>query len=168
MRYFYTILISSLFVLCCMLTSKSEVITLTAETFNDKISEKHTAWFVKFCVPWCKHWHLYTSVKRFSVSLILFFLFFFKSKNLGKLWEDLGKAIEGEDSIEIGEVDCGTTKSICQKVDIHSYPTFKLFYNGEEAAKYQGPRDVESLKLFALEETEKAERKAEGDEDKEL
>ncbi|CAH9108897.1 unnamed protein product [Cuscuta epithymum] len=145
MRYFYTILISSLFVLCCMHTSKSEVITLTAETFNDKISEKHTAWFVKFCVPWCKH-----------------------CKNLGTLWEDLGKAIEGEDSIEIGEVDCGTTKSICQKVDIHSYPTFKLFYNGEEAAKYQGPRDVESLKLFALEETEKAERKAEGDEDKEL
>ncbi|CAH9072989.1 unnamed protein product [Cuscuta europaea] len=125
--------------------SKSEVITLTAETFNDKISEKHTAWFVKFCVPWCKH-----------------------CKNLGTLWEDLGKAIEGEDTIEIGEVDCGTTKSVCQKVDIHSYPTFKLFYNGEEAAKYQGPRDVESLKLFALEETEKAERKAESDEDKEL
>ncbi|CAH9072987.1 unnamed protein product [Cuscuta europaea] len=145
MRYFYTILISSLLVLCCMHISKSEVITLTAETFNDKISEKHTAWFVKFCVPWCKH-----------------------CKNLGTLWEDLGKAIEGEDTIEIGEVDCGTTKSVCQKVDIHSYPTFKLFYNGEEAAKYQGPRDVESLKLFALEETEKAERKAESDEDKEL
>ena len=46
--------------------------------------------------------------------------------------------MEGEDEIEIGEVDCGTDKPVCSKVDIHSYPTFKLFYNGEEVAKYQG------------------------------
>ncbi|XP_031112648.1 protein disulfide-isomerase 5-1 [Ipomoea triloba] len=144
MRSFYILMISSILLYSCMHITKAEVITLTAETFNDKINEKHTAWFVKFCVPWCKH-----------------------CKNLGTLWEDLGKATEGEDEIEIGEVDCGTNKPVCQKVDIHSYPTFKLFYNGEEAAKFQGKRDVESLKLFALEEAEKAERKAESGEDKE-
>ncbi|KAL5831207.1 hypothetical protein ACOSQ4_016561 [Xanthoceras sorbifolium] len=71
--------------------------------------------FVKFCVPWCKH-----------------------SKKLGLLWEDLGKAMEGKDEIEDGEVDCATCKSVCTKVDIHSYPMFKLFYEGEEVAKYQG------------------------------
>lgn len=60
------------------------------------------------------------------------------SKNLGSLWEDFGKAMEGEDEIEVGEVDCSTGKSVCTKVDIHSYPTFKLFYEGEEVAKYQG------------------------------
>lgn len=60
------------------------------------------------------------------------------SKNLGSLWEDLGKVIEGEDEIEIGEVDCATDKAVCSKVDIHSYPTFKLFYDGEEFAKYKG------------------------------
>ncbi|XLS71035.1 hypothetical protein HN51_027900 [Arachis hypogaea] len=49
-----------------------------------KIKEKDTAWFVKFCVSWCKH-----------------------CKNLGTLWDDLGKAIEGTDEKEIGEVDCG-------------------------------------------------------------
>lgn len=54
------------------------------------------------------------------------------------MWEDLGKAMEGEDEIEIGEVDCATSKSVCTKVDIHSYPTFKVFYEGEEVAKYQG------------------------------
>ncbi|KAI8026761.1 Protein disulfide isomerase-like 5-1 [Camellia lanceoleosa] len=48
-----------------------------------------------------------------------------------------------EDEIEFGRVDCGIDKPVCNKVDIHSYPTFKLFYNGEEVAKYQGPRDVE-------------------------
>ncbi|KAL2938265.1 Protein disulfide isomerase-like 5-1 [Bienertia sinuspersici] len=171
------------------------------------IKEKDTAWFVRFCVPWCKH-----------------------CKNLGSLWEELGKAMEGEDEIEIGQVDCSTSKPVCSSVDIHSYPTFKLFYNGEEVIKYQvetddelvqpppsvvnpadstgdpltyivpvvvdgkaraklsqgelskqaggkvgffsycsWPRDVESLKTFVLEETEKAASKGEEDvSDKEL
>ncbi|KAF8683782.1 hypothetical protein HU200_044715 [Digitaria exilis] len=77
-------------------------------------------------------------------------------KNLGTLWEDLGKVMEGEDEIEIGQVDCGVSKPVCSKVDIHSYPTFKVFYEGEEVAKYKGPRDVESLKNFVLIEAEKA------------
>jgi len=46
--------------------------------------------------------------------------------------------MEGEDEIEIGQVDCSVSKPVCSKVDIHSYPTFKLFYNGEEVAKYKG------------------------------
>ncbi|CAH8251531.1 unnamed protein product [Arabidopsis lyrata] len=123
---------------------KAEVITLTPETFSDKIKEKDTAWFVKFCVPWCKH-----------------------CKKLGNLWEELGKAMEGDDEIEIGEVDCGTSRAVCTKVEIHSYPTFMLFYNGEEVSKYKGKRDVESLKAFVIEETEKAAEKAQL-EDKEL
>ncbi|CAN6320394.1 unnamed protein product [Urochloa humidicola] len=48
--------------------SGAEVITLTEETFSDKIKEKDTVWFVKFCVPWCKH-----------------------CKNLGRTWEKLWK-----------------------------------------------------------------------------
>lgn len=60
------------------------------------------------------------------------------SKNLGTLWDDLGKAMENEDEIEIGEVDCGTDKPVCTKADIHSYPTFKVFYDGEEVARYRG------------------------------
>ena len=64
---------------------------------------------------------------------------------MGTLWDDLGKAIEGEDEIEIGQVDCGTDKSVCSKVDIHSYPTFKLFYNGEEVVKYQGNLQILSV-----------------------
>ncbi|GAB4830509.1 Protein disulfide-isomerase like 2-2 [Ancistrocladus abbreviatus] len=130
--------ISCLLLLSNAMLSRADVITLTADTFSDKIKEKDTFWFVKFCVPWCKH-----------------------CKNLGSLWEDVGKAMEGEDQIEIGEVDCGISKPVCSKVDIHSYPTFKLFYNGEQVAKYQGNRDVESLKVFVLEETEKAAAKAE-------
>ncbi|KZV35145.1 protein disulfide-isomerase 5-1 [Dorcoceras hygrometricum] len=140
------LLLYCLFLLCSNHGSaRAEVIALTTDTFSDKVQEKDTAWFVKFCVPWCKH-----------------------CKNLGTLWEDLGKEMEGEDEIEIGEVDCGTNKPVCSKVDIHSYPTFKLFYNGEEVVKYQGVRNVESLKTFALEETEKAATKAQLDNDGEL
>ncbi|XP_025625600.1 protein disulfide-isomerase 5-1-like [Arachis hypogaea] len=65
------------------------------------IKEKDTAWFVKFCVPRCKH-----------------------CKNLGTLWDDLEKAIEGTDEIEIGEVDCGLR-------DVDSLKNFVL----EEADK---------------------------------
>ncbi|XP_073270326.1 protein disulfide-isomerase 5-1-like [Primulina huaijiensis] len=140
------LLLYFLFFLCSKHDSaRAEVIALTTETFNDKVQEKDTAWFVKFCVPWCKH-----------------------CKNLGTLWEELGKEMEGADEIEIGEVDCGTNKSVCSKVDIHSYPTFKLFYNGEAVVKYQGARNVESLKTFALEETEKAATKAQLNNDVEL
>ncbi|CAL0321924.1 unnamed protein product [Lupinus luteus] len=130
---------------CLIIQTQSEVLTLTSDTLSDKIKEKDTAWFVKFCVPWCKH-----------------------CKKLGSLWDELGKVMEKEDEIEIGEVDCGTDKAVCSKVDIHSYPTFKVFYDGEEVAKYQGKRDVESLKTFVLEEAEKAAAKAQLDSDKEL
>ncbi|CAI0548599.1 unnamed protein product [Linum tenue] len=142
--------LSAFLLLLLVSPTQPEVITLTPETFSDKVKEKDTAWFVKFCVPWCKH-----------------------CKNLGTLWEDLGKAMEGQDEIEVGEVDCGASKSVCSKVDIHSYPTFKVFYEGEEVAKYQGKRDVDSLKAFVLEEAEKAEKAAaekenDSDIDKEL
>ncbi|KAL9252444.1 disulfide-isomerase 5-1-like protein [Drosera capensis] len=133
---FLRILTSSLFLFSILIASSSaEVITLTSDTFSDKIKEKDTAWFVRFCVPWCKHW-----------------------------------AMEGEDDVEIGQVDCSLDKPACTKADIHSYPTFKLFYNGEEVARYQGSRDVESLKAFAVEETAKAAAKveAEVDDDRDL
>ncbi|CAD6210726.1 unnamed protein product [Miscanthus lutarioriparius] len=127
------LLLASLTVLVVLTVhSSAEIITLTEETFPDKIKEKDTVWFVKFCVPWCKY-----------------------CKNLGTLWEDVGKVMEGEDEIEVGQVDCGVSKPVCSKVDIHSYPTFKVFYEGEEVAKYKGPRDVESLKNFVLNEAEK-------------
>ncbi|XP_076887140.1 protein disulfide-isomerase 5-1-like [Bidens hawaiensis] len=130
---FTVVLISSVLLSIFVLDSRAEVITLTETTFSDKVKEKDTAWFVKFCVPWCKH-----------------------CKSLGSLWEDLGKTMEGEDEIEVGEVDCGTNKPLCSKVKIGSYPTFKLFYNGEEVARYRGTRDVESMRTFVLEETQKA------------
>ncbi|KAI3856736.1 hypothetical protein MKW92_047025 [Papaver armeniacum] len=144
-QHHHLLLIVSIIIFSFVISTRSEVITLTPDTFSDKVKEKDTAWFVKFCVPWCKH-----------------------CKNLGSLWEDFAKVMEGADEIEIGEVDCSTSKPVCTKVDIHSYPTFKIFYDGEEVAKYNGTRDVDSLKAFVLDEAEKAAANALLDSDKEL
>ncbi|XP_072066095.1 protein disulfide-isomerase 5-1-like [Arachis hypogaea] len=112
------------------------------------IKEKDTAWFVKFCVPWCKH-----------------------CKNLGTLWDDLGKAIEGTDEIEIGEVDCGDHQrsfvAYAYNVVSHliEYQHFYMFF------ELPGSRDVDSLKNFVLEEADKAATNAQAqqlDSDREL
>ncbi|CAA6661810.1 unnamed protein product [Spirodela intermedia] len=102
----------------------AEVITLTSETFSDKVKEKGTVWFVKFCVPWCKF-----------------------CKNLGNLWEELAKSVEVEDEIEIGQVDCSVDKPVCTKTDIHSYPTFKVFYDGK---KFRNTKNLQKVALEAF------------------
>jgi thioredoxin-like negative regulator of GroEL len=58
--------------------------------------------------------------------------------------------MEGEDEIEIGQVDCGLEKQVCSKVDIHSYPTFKVFYDGEEVGKYKGKICSEINAMFII------------------
>ncbi|KAL2630715.1 hypothetical protein R1flu_015401 [Riccia fluitans] len=109
-------------------TVNAEVVSLTDATFTDKVKEKDTVWFIKFFAPWCGH-----------------------CTRLAPTWKELGAALEGEDGIEVAHVDCTTNKETCSKADVRSYPTLKVFYNGEEYKKYSGPRDLESLKKFATE-----------------
>ncbi|WVZ16962.1 hypothetical protein V8G54_009944 [Vigna mungo] len=45
--------------------------------------------------------------------------------------------MEEEDEIEVGEVDCGMEKTVCSKVDIHSYPTFKEPYSSINQNQYE-------------------------------
>lgn len=112
-----------------LMAVKADVVTLTDATYADKIKEQDTLWFIKFFAPWCGH-----------------------CRNMAPAWEELGKAVEGESGIEIATVDCTTSKATCTKADVRSYPSLKVFYNGEEVKKYQGARDVESLKAFILQE----------------
>lgn len=62
----------------------------------------------------------------------------FCSKKLAPTWEELGKALEGEDGVEIGLVDCTLQKKTCETFKIHSYPTLKVFFNGEDVLKFSG------------------------------
>ncbi|CAK9223704.1 unnamed protein product [Sphagnum jensenii] len=118
----------ALVAVACLVVVKADVVELTDSTFLDKVKEKDTLWFIKFFAPWCGH-----------------------CKRLAPTWEELGKALEGENAVEVATVDCTTNKATCGKADIHSYPTLKLFLNGEEYKTYSGPRDLEALKAYALE-----------------
>ncbi|MCO5571100.1 hypothetical protein L7F22_024832 [Adiantum nelumboides] len=81
---------------------------------NDaKVKENDTLWLVKSCVPWCKH-----------------------CLKVNMTWDELGKALDMEDSFEIVEVHCISIKENCNKVETWSYTTIKLFYNGEEYKTY--------------------------------
>eukprot|EP00250_Pteridium_aquilinum_P009945 c19045_g1_i1 orf=179-622(+) len=105
--------------------SASNIVILNDATFADKVKEKDTLWFVKFCVPWCKY-----------------------CARADLVWEELGRALDMEDSVEIGQVDCSSSKATCTKVGIRSYPTLKLFYDGEGYKNYTGKREVSDLKEF--------------------
>lgn len=111
------------------MAASADVVVLTDATYADKVKEQDTLWFIKFYAPWCGH-----------------------CRNLAPTWEQLGKALEGEAGVEVGSVDCTTSKATCTKANISSYPSLKVFYNGEEVKKYQGARDLESLKTFVLQE----------------
>ena len=60
------------------------------------------------------------------------------SKQAQSIWEELGKDVEMEDSVEIAQVDCTTSKATCTNVGIRSYPTLKLFYDGEDHKTFKG------------------------------
>lgn len=106
----------------------ADILVLNDATFTDKIKEKDTLWFVKFCVPWCKH-----------------------CARADLVWEELGKAVDMEDGVEIGQVDCTMSKATCSKAGIRAYPTLKLFYDGEDHKTYTGKRELPELKKFAVE-----------------
>lgn len=113
-----------------LLAVNAEVMTLTDDTYADNVKKEQqadTLWFVNFYAPWCP-W----------------------SQKLAPTWEQLGEDLEGEAGIEVGAVDCTTSKATCANEKIQGYPTMKAFYNGEEVNVYFGDRDLESLRTFVL------------------
>jgi len=51
----------------------------------------------------------------------------------------------------VAKVDCTTETALCSEQDVTGYPTLKFFQKGqkaEEAEKYRGQRDLNSLNKF--------------------
>lgn len=105
----------------------SDVITLTADNFQELVMGSEDHWLVEFYAPWCGH-----------------------CKNLAPEWEEAAQKLAG--SVKLGMVDATVHESLAQKYKIQGFPTIKLWPAGTKGKPkdYQGPRDAQGIVEYAL------------------
>jgi len=104
------------FVLC---GAKSEnVVKLTKFNYEQNVAQG--SWFVKYYAPWCTH-----------------------CQKLAPMWDKLADLAVTEDwAVKIADVDCTTSKDICDKAKVKGYPTLTLLRGGVEIDQYQGASNL--------------------------
>ena len=68
-------------------------------------------------------------------------------------WDELADKVNKDDGdVVVAKVDCTKEKDVCTQAKISGYPTLKIFYGGEEKARYSGSRTLEALEEFVSEQ----------------
>ncbi|KAK3319289.1 thioredoxin-like protein [Apodospora peruviana] len=98
-------------------------ISLSAETFQAKVTMTQEPWFIKFYAPWCHH-----------------------CQAMAPNWEQLAKQMKGK--LNIGEVNCDAESRLCKDAQLRGFPTI-LFFKGGERVEYDGLRGLGDFIQYA-------------------
>jgi len=108
----------------------SQVVELSAETFDEEVMDSKDFWIVDFYAPWCSH-----------------------CKKMHPEFVEASNMLEGE--VKLGMVDCtaGDNQSLQTKFNITGFPTVLFFMADKEIPPedYTGTRTAVSIKEHALE-----------------
>ncbi|KAI8342864.1 hypothetical protein BC941DRAFT_412887 [Chlamydoabsidia padenii] len=115
----WSAIVASFASISTVLASDSDVLSLTEATFDDEVLKKDLI-LVEFFAPWCGH-----------------------CKALAPEYEVAATQLKG-DNIPLAKVDCTEQEALCQKHEVHGYPTLKVFRKGE-SADYNGARKADGI-----------------------
>eukprot|EP00928_Gymnodinium_smaydae_P071866 TRINITY_DN55347_c0_g1_i1.p1 TRINITY_DN55347_c0_g1~~TRINITY_DN55347_c0_g1_i1.p1 ORF type:complete len:255 (-),score=47.91 TRINITY_DN55347_c0_g1_i1:75-752(-) len=93
---------------------QDSVVKLTKFNFDENVKNGH--WFIKFYAPWCTH-----------------------CQRMKPVWEKLAAhAISSSWPVKIAEVDCTTSKDVCERASVKAFPMLALISQGTMKGKYSG------------------------------
>jgi len=117
----------------------SNVVDLTAATFDKVVLDASKDVFAEFYAPWCGH-----------------------CKNLAPEYEKFGNAFANEPSVVVARIDCDAHKEACSRYGVTGYPTLKWFPKDSKAGQdYDRPRVASDLVAFVNEKA-KTDRSVDG------
>ena len=123
---------------------------LSGEEFDTEIKDGY--WFLKHYSPWCHH------CKAIAPTWQTLYEFYYTSKPLGSSQPSSSDTQSSLNSFHpyynfhFGSLDCVAFGMACEAHDVHSFPTFTLYKDGQFVKTFNGTKDMEGLSAF-IEET---------------